>query len=179
MFLMHEPCAMALLRKTFVVITGLEGRLFCHNIFTIYCANKIIITIINSLCRIIKSYIQFNLTFDQIWGWPKSSSWTHQVTLDALQRFIEIIKLVWSPPSKCNACLLQCTKKSFLWDYPRSIVCTRSPFKRPLWNIAPFLLDHLSLDRCIPTYIISGAAQLLYHGYGCTVPVLLHTYIYY
>ena len=29
-------------------------------------------------------------------------------------------------------------QKSFLWDYLRSIVCTCSPFKRPLWNIAPF-----------------------------------------
>ena len=35
---------MALLRKTFVVITGLEGRLFCHNIFTIHCTNSMIIS---------------------------------------------------------------------------------------------------------------------------------------
>ena len=35
----HAWDLVALLRKTFVVITGLEGRLFCHNIFTIHCTN--------------------------------------------------------------------------------------------------------------------------------------------
>lgn len=40
----HAWDLVALLRKTFVVITGLEGRLFCHNIFTIHCTNSMIIS---------------------------------------------------------------------------------------------------------------------------------------
>ena len=39
----HAWDLVALLRKTFVAITGLEGRLFCQNIFTIYCTNNTII----------------------------------------------------------------------------------------------------------------------------------------
>ena len=40
----HTWDLVALLRKTFVAITGLEGRLFCQNIFTIYCTNNQIIS---------------------------------------------------------------------------------------------------------------------------------------
>ena len=180
MFLMHEPCAMALLRKTFVVITGLEGRLFCHNIFTIYCTNKIIISHHHQqpLQNHKKLYpIQFDI-------WPiLRMAQIFQLDppghIGRAPTFYRNHKISMESSVQVHCMSSSMHRKSFLWDYLRSIVCTCSPFKRPLWNIAPFLLDHLSLDRCIPTYIISGAAQLLYHGYCCTAPVLLHPYIYY
>ena len=120
----HAWDLVALLRKTFVVITGLEGRLFCHNIFTIHCTNSMIIS---NHCRQQYFWSQ-KVAFSLYLAWSV-------VTFDAWN-VIDHIK-----------CSLACVHSTQIQNIRMYIGVTQSQNYMILWN--PVLLSQVSLKWII------------------------------